>query len=385
MRHAGGRHRVPRHVWRDAGCERRGEPQLGGALQSSASLTSAHRGRDRAKPCQDGSGHVTSRRPFPASLPPTHPRARRRRAAARLPWPRCCAACGPRPGRWRSRSRPTSPAGLSIVESAVVYRGPDGGVRAFSARCTHLGCRIDRVARRRGGVPVPRLALPGGRHGRRRPRVAAAGAPARRGRPGVRRVDRACVLSAGHPHASSRTRWGTLGDLATAAFVVAAASGVVVAVPYDPADAYGSIAAILLANPAASFFRNAHYWAGQLCLVLTPAARVGPPAREDRGARRAPAPGCGWRSRLPLLAFIMLSGFMLRGDPEGRQALRILTEATSQVPIVGPAAGDVRLRSGRAARPRLHAARGDGDDRRLALHHRARPQGLAPRDRPSSP
>ena len=31
----------------------------------------------------------------------------------------------------------------------------------------------------------------------------------------------------------------------------------------------------------------------------------------------------------------MLSGFVLRGDPEGRQALRILTEATSQVPIVG--------------------------------------------------
>jgi hypothetical protein len=44
--------------------------------------------------------------------------------------------------------------------------------------------------------------------------------------------------------------WGTIGDLATAAFVVAAASGVGVAVPYDTQDAYGSIAAMLLANPA---------------------------------------------------------------------------------------------------------------------------------------
>ena len=35
--------------------------------------------------------------------------------------------------------------GLSIVETAIVYRGADGSVRAYSARCTHLGCRIDRV------------------------------------------------------------------------------------------------------------------------------------------------------------------------------------------------------------------------------------------------
>lgn len=130
------------------------------------------------------------------------------------------------------------------------------------------------------------------------------------------------------------TRWGTLGDLATSTFVLAAVSGVVVAVPYDPADAYGSIAAMLLANPGASFFRNVHYWAGQLCLVLTllhvwDHLRARTEGRVGRGA---------WLRlvcTVPLLAFVMLSGFMLRGDPEGRQALRILTEATAQVPWVG--------------------------------------------------
>jgi nitrite reductase/ring-hydroxylating ferredoxin subunit len=54
----------------------------------------------------------------------------------------------------RVRAQQTFPAiaipvdvtsGLSIVETAVVYRGPDGSVRAYSARCSHLGCRIDRV------------------------------------------------------------------------------------------------------------------------------------------------------------------------------------------------------------------------------------------------
>jgi nitrite reductase/ring-hydroxylating ferredoxin subunit len=37
------------------------------------------------------------------------------------------------------------PIGLSVVESAIVYRDAGGTIRAFSGRCTHLGCRIDRV------------------------------------------------------------------------------------------------------------------------------------------------------------------------------------------------------------------------------------------------
>ncbi len=54
----------------------------------------------------------------------------------------------------RVRAQQTSPviaipadvsSGLSIVETAVVFRGPDGSVRAYSARCTHFGCRIERV------------------------------------------------------------------------------------------------------------------------------------------------------------------------------------------------------------------------------------------------
>ena len=130
------------------------------------------------------------------------------------------------------------------------------------------------------------------------------------------------------------SRWGTLGDLATAAFVVAAASGVVVAVPYDPADAYGSIGAVLLANPAASFFRNAHYWSAQVCLVLT-LLHVWDHLRLRTEGRVRTGAWLRLAITLPLLAFIMLSGFMLRGDPEGRQALRILTEAATQVPVVG--------------------------------------------------
>ena len=40
---------------------------------------------------------------------------------------------------------------------------------------------------------------------------------------------------------------------------------------------------------------------------------------------------------LALIAFVMLSGFLLRGDADAQQALRILTEATTQIPLIGPA------------------------------------------------
>lgn len=37
------------------------------------------------------------------------------------------------------------PVGLSIVEGVIVHRSTTGGMQAFLGRCTHLGCRIDRV------------------------------------------------------------------------------------------------------------------------------------------------------------------------------------------------------------------------------------------------
>jgi len=54
--------------------------------------------------------------------------------------------------REQGREAPTAvvipedlPIGLSVVESAIVYREHGGAIHAFSGRCTHLGCRVDRV------------------------------------------------------------------------------------------------------------------------------------------------------------------------------------------------------------------------------------------------
>jgi Rieske Fe-S protein len=54
--------------------------------------------------------------------------------------------------RLRKRDRPEPvvvppdvPLGLSVRGEVVLNRGADGSLRAFSARCTHLGCRLERV------------------------------------------------------------------------------------------------------------------------------------------------------------------------------------------------------------------------------------------------
>jgi nitrite reductase/ring-hydroxylating ferredoxin subunit len=50
----------------------------------------------------------------------------------------------------RDRPAPVSvpadvPVGLSITGELVLNRSAGGSVRAFAARCTHLGCRLERV------------------------------------------------------------------------------------------------------------------------------------------------------------------------------------------------------------------------------------------------
>lgn len=54
--------------------------------------------------------------------------------------------------RLRARRQPAAwplpadlPQGLSVSGAAIVHRHADGTVQAWAARCTHLGCRLDRI------------------------------------------------------------------------------------------------------------------------------------------------------------------------------------------------------------------------------------------------
>jgi len=97
------------------------------------------------------------------------------------------------------------PLGLSIAGDAVVNRHADGRIQAWSARCTHLGCRLDRGDRRRGGLPLSRLAFRRPGAGGQRSGVEVA--PAARGpRRRVRRLDRAAARLTLRAPADERAR-----------------------------------------------------------------------------------------------------------------------------------------------------------------------------------
>lgn len=118
-----------------------------------------------------------------------------------------------------------------------------------------------------------------------------------------------------------------LGDTALIALLLAALSGVVLLAFFDPRAPYRSISEWLLANPAATLARNVHYWAAQIVLV------AGSLYAWQR--LRAAGTAARWAIAVPLVALLMLCGFLLRGDGDAREVLRIVGLLTG-APVSGP-------------------------------------------------
>jgi len=126
----------------------------------------------------------------------------------------------------------------------------------------------------------------------------------------------------------------TFGQIALASFLIAALSGIFLAIPYDVKNPLDSISLILLSNPAADLFRNIHYWSAQFFLVFTilhfwDHLRLSTEKEVKKGI---------WlRLTISLLAvfYVMLSGFILKGDADSIQAKNILTTLLNKIPLIG--------------------------------------------------
>jgi hypothetical protein len=135
-------------------------------------------------------------------------------------------------------------------------------------------------------------------------------------------------------------RWNahlaSIGDLAFAAFWLALTSGALVAVPYDAAAAADSLQLLLLTNPAGAFLRGLHYWSAQLFLVFTALHLIEHLARRTETRVRL-----GVWLRLVLstvvVVYLMLSGYVLKGDAEGRLARQVLAGLLDRLPLLGGA------------------------------------------------
>jgi len=127
----------------------------------------------------------------------------------------------------------------------------------------------------------------------------------------------------------------TVGEIAAAAFVVSALSGLALLAPYDAHDGARSLTAWFLAAPAVVFLRNVHYWTAQLFLVA--AALHGVHLLRSAADRRfGPGPWLRTILSLPVIAFLLLSGFLLRGDAEARPTRELLERLAFDLPFAGP-------------------------------------------------
>jgi hypothetical protein len=141
----------------------------------------------------------------------------------------------------------------------------------------------------------------------------------------------------GPPSQGPASLWRvSFGDAALAAFALCAVSGVLLAPGFDVRDGARSIAGWLLADPGAAWLRNLHYWTAQAFVVLT-ALHVWDHLRRRAEVRLRTGVWLRLVASLPVLAFLMLSGFLLRADADALQARRIFEQVAALVPLAGPA------------------------------------------------
>jgi len=124
------------------------------------------------------------------------------------------------------------------------------------------------------------------------------------------------------------------GAIATASFLVCTLSGMVLAISYDINNAYESISIILIANPAANFFRNIHYWSAQFFLIFT-ILHIWEHLK--LGTEQELSHGIWFRLSLSVffIFLVMITGFILKADPDSQQAYRIVSSLFAGIPLIG--------------------------------------------------
>lgn len=126
----------------------------------------------------------------------------------------------------------------------------------------------------------------------------------------------------------------TFGNFAFASFLIAVISGIPLAIPYQIDRAFDSLQILLLTNPAGLFFRSIHYWSGQLFILFTLIHILEHLLK--RGERDVKT-GLWIRLVIVTIAslFVMLSGFLLKGDGEAVMARQILNGLFNTLPVFG--------------------------------------------------
>jgi len=126
----------------------------------------------------------------------------------------------------------------------------------------------------------------------------------------------------------------SMGGIATSSMLVCAVSGVFLAIPFHIKEPLDSISLMLLDNPAAAYIRNIHFWSAQFFLVFTILHLID---HFIQNTEYNVSRGIWLRLTLslPVLFFVMISGFILKGDADAFSAFRILSSLIEKIPLIG--------------------------------------------------
>ena len=126
----------------------------------------------------------------------------------------------------------------------------------------------------------------------------------------------------------------TYGQISFAAFLIAAISGVFLAIPFDIKNPIDSLSYMLLTNPGGVFFRNVHYWSAQLFLIFSILHIYD---HLKKSTEKEINEGVWLRLTFSLIVifFVMLSGFIIKADADSIQAKRIITSLIDIIPFIG--------------------------------------------------
>ena len=126
----------------------------------------------------------------------------------------------------------------------------------------------------------------------------------------------------------------TFGQWSLTMFFMAVVSGILLMLPFDMNDPYGSVSKMLLVNPYASWIRNIHYWSSQLFLVFL-LLHLYEHFKEKKPVRLNKSVWFRLTLSLLVLFIVMFTGFLLRGDADTQQARQIVVRLTKEIPLIG--------------------------------------------------
>ena len=126
----------------------------------------------------------------------------------------------------------------------------------------------------------------------------------------------------------------TYGNIAIASLLICGVAGILLAIPYDVEKAYDSIAMMLLTDPASNFIRSIHYWSAQFFLIFS-IIHIWDHFRKKTENKVKKGVWLRLTISILFLFYAMLSGFIIKGDADSLQAMRILRALFEEIPLVG--------------------------------------------------